>query len=71
MAISRDPKARPEQANEHPEALLHDEQRETYWLAARIMDKLDPEKSILELEELGEEKLRQIVAWMEEKKGRR
>ena|ERR1051326_227001 len=47
--MNRDMKARLEQANEHYEALLRDEQhRATYLLASMIVDETDPGKSIAE-----------------------
>jgi flagellar motility protein MotE (MotC chaperone) len=62
MAQNRDLKAKLEQANEHYEAILQNQNnRETYRLAASIVDKLDPETSIAKLEALGKERLRQIV----------
>jgi hypothetical protein len=38
--------------------------RATYLLATMICDSEDPLRSIAQLEKLGEEKLRQIVAWL-------
>ena len=63
--MNPDLKAKLESANEHYEALLRTEtERATYLLATMIIDPLEPEKSIAELEKLGEEKLRDIVTWL-------
>ena len=63
--MNPDLKAKLDSANEHYEALLASEHdRATYLLATMIVDPLEPEKSIAELETLGEEKLRMIVAWL-------
>jgi len=52
-------------ASQNYEAFLRAEQdRETFRLASLIIDKLEPGRSIAELEKLGEPRLRQIVQWM-------
>jgi hypothetical protein len=52
-------------ASQRYEAFLRAEQdRETFRLASLIIDKLEPGRSIAQLEKLGEERLRQIVEWM-------
>jgi hypothetical protein len=52
-------------ASQNYEAFLRAEQdRETFRLASLIIDKLEPGRSIAELEKLGEVRLRQIVGWM-------
>ena len=67
--MNPDLKAKLDSANEHYEALLASERdRATYLLATMIVDPLDPEKSIAELEAIGEEKLRMIVTWIENAK---
>lgn len=45
-------------------------QRMTYQLASQIVDSVDPGKSIAILEGLGEKKLRQILEWLEHRKGK-
>jgi hypothetical protein len=44
--------------------LRAEQDRETFRLASLIIDKLEPGRSIAELEKLGEPRLRQIVQWM-------
>ena len=41
-----------------------EQDRETFRLASLIIDKVEPGRSIAQLEKLGEERLRQIVEWM-------
>jgi hypothetical protein len=69
MPLNPDLKAKLDSANEHYEALLAGEQdRATYLLATMIVDPIDPQRSIAELEKIGEEKLRMIVTWIEDAK---
>ena len=69
MSLNPDLKAKLDSADEHYEALLRTEtDRATYLLASMIVDPTDPEKSIAELEAIGEEKLRLIVQWIENAK---
>jgi len=63
--MNPDLRAKLQTANEHYEALLRAEtDRATYLLATMIVDPVEPEKSIADLEKLGEEKLRMIVTWL-------
>jgi hypothetical protein len=63
--VNPDLQAKFRTASLHYEAFLRTEQnRETFRLASLIIDKLEPGRSIAELEKLGEERLRQIVEWM-------
>jgi uncharacterized protein (DUF2336 family) len=65
MALNPDLQAKLDSANEHYEALVASERdRSTYLLASMIADEDDPGRSIADLEKLGEEKLRQIVVWL-------
>jgi hypothetical protein len=67
--MNPDLKAKLDSATEHYEALLaHERDRATYLLATMIVDPLEPEKSIAELETLGEEKLRMIITWLQNAK---
>lgn len=44
--------------------LLAEQDRETFRLASLIIDKMEPGRSIAALEKLGEERLKQIVEWL-------
>jgi hypothetical protein len=69
MPLRQDLQAKLDTANEHYEALVAAERdRATYLLASMIVDDVDPEKSIADLERLGEEKLRLIITWIENAK---
>jgi len=64
--MNPDLRAKIQTANEHYEALLRAEKdRATYLLASMIVDEIEPEKSIADLERIGEEKLRLIIQWLE------
>jgi hypothetical protein len=63
--VNPDLHAQFQNASQHYEAFLRAEHdRETFRLASLIIDKLEPGKSIAELEKLGEARLTQIVEWM-------
>ena len=66
MALHPDLKARLEGADETFEAIVAAEQdRETYRLAERIVNKMDPEESIRRFEKLGRIRLHAVLSWLQ------
>lgn len=56
---------RAERSRELEQKQVEARSRPTYQLACEIVNLVEPEKSVAALERLGEEKLKQILSWLE------